>query len=287
MIGQRPGRRSRTTRHEVPAHAPRSAVVTGAARGIGEAIAAELVGRGYRVLVTDLDETAARATATRIGAADGLAHDVTDPAAAHEVVRAARELAPLGAWVANAGVGFDGTLTDLSEARARALVEVNLLGPAWGARAAIGAFREQAAAGTARGGEIGVTVSLSGLGPVPGLSMYAASKAGALSLVSALAYEVRREGIGVHAICPDGVNTDLLRGMEPGGQAQALVRSGTLVTTEQVAAGLVAMFGTGRVYRTIPAWRGAVLRLTGLVPGPALRLVPAMRAIGERRLRRS
>ncbi|MEV1292612.1 SDR family NAD(P)-dependent oxidoreductase [Pseudonocardia sp. NPDC049635] len=275
----------RRRRHEIPAHAPRSAVVTGAARGIGEAIAAELVDRGYRVLVTDLDAQAARATAERIGAADGAGHDVTDPAGASTVADRARELAPLGAWVANAGVGFDGTLTELSEAHVRALVEVNLLGPVWGARAAVAAFREQAAAGVAHGGEIGVTVSLSALGPVPGLSVYAASKAGALSVVSGLASEVRREGIGVHAICPDGVDTALLRGMKPGGQAQALVRSGTLVTTEQAARGLVGMFGTRRVYRTIPAWRGAVLRLTALTPGPVLRLEPAMRAIGARKAR--
>lgn len=279
------GRRRRAGRHEIATHAPRSAVVTGAARGIGEAIATELVGRGYRVLVTDLDAAAARATADRIGAAGGLAYDVTDPAAAQAVVREARAIAPLGAWVSNAGVGFDGALTELSEAHARALVEVNLLGPMWGARAAVAAFREQAATGVAHGGEIGVTVSLSALGPVPGLSVYAASKAGALSLVSGLASEVRREGIGVHAICPDGVNTELLRGMEPGGQAQALVRSGTLVTTEQVAAGLVGMFGTSRVYRTIPAWRGAMLRLTALLPGPVLRLEPVMRAVGARKAR--
>lgn len=273
------------TAHSVPQHAPRSAVVTGAARGIGEAIATELVGRGYRVLVTDLDAAAAQATADRIGAAGGCAYDVTDPAAAHDVAKRARDLAPLGAWVGNAGVGFDGTVTELSEAHARALIEINTLGPIWGSRAAVAAFREQAAAGTTRGGEIGVTVSLSALGPVPGLSVYAASKAGALSMVSGLASEVRGEGIRVHAICPDGVNTDLLRSMKPGGQGQALVRSGMLVTPEQVALGLVAMFGTSRVYRTIPGWRGAIMRLTALAPGPMLRLEPAMRAIGSRKAR--
>lgn len=278
-------RQRRRTPHRIPAHSPRSAVVTGAARGIGEAIATELVGRGYRVLVTDLDGAAAQATADRIGAAGAAPYDVTDPAAAHAVATTARGLAPLGAWVANAGVGFDGTLTELSEAHARALVEVNLLGPVWGARAAVAAFREQAAAGTARGGEIGVTVSLSALGPVPGLSLYAASKAGALSVVSALACEVRHEGIRVHAVNPDGVDTALLRGMTPGGRGQALVRSGTLVTAERAATALVDMFGTGRVYRTLPAWRAGVLRLTAALPGPALRLEPAMRAIGERRAR--
>jgi NAD(P)-dependent dehydrogenase (short-subunit alcohol dehydrogenase family) len=270
--------------HTVPPHAPRSAVVTGAARGIGEAIARELVGRGYRVLVTDLDETQAKDTAERIGAAGGAAYDVTDADAARDVTARAREIAPLGAWVSNAGVGFDGTVADMDAGKLRALVEINMLGQLWGARAAVAAYRQQAATGI-RGGEIGATVSLSALGPVPGLSVYAASKAGALSAMSALASEVRREGIRVHVINPDGVNTELLRSMEPGGQGQALVRSGMLVTPEQVASGLVGMFGTSRVYRTIPAWRGGVLRLTGFAPGPVLRMEPVMRAIGARKAR--
>jgi NAD(P)-dependent dehydrogenase (short-subunit alcohol dehydrogenase family) len=270
--------------HSVPPNAPRSAVVTGAARGIGEAIARELVRSGYRVLVTDLDETQAKETAERIGAAGGAAYDVTDPAAARAITARARESAPLGAWVSNAGVGFDGTVADMDEGKLRALVEINMLGQVWGARAAVAAYREQAASGV-RGGEIGATVSLSALGPVPGLSVYAASKAGALSAITALASEVRREGIRVHAVNPDGVNTELLRSMEPGGQGQALVRSGMLVTPEQVATGLVGMFGTSRVYRTIPAWRGAILRLTELAPGPVLRMEPAMRAIGARKAR--
>ncbi|ANY09704.1 short-chain dehydrogenase [Pseudonocardia sp. HH130630-07] len=259
--------------------------MTGAARGIGAAIAAELVGRGYRVLVTDLDPAAAQATADRIGAVAGLAHDVTDPADAHAVVARARAIAPLGAWVANAGVGFDGALTELTEEHARALVGVNVLGPVWGARAAVAAFREQAAAGTARGGEIGVTVSLAGLGPAPGLSLYAASKAAALSVVSGLAAELRPDGIGVHGVCPAGVDTDLLRGMETGGRAQALVCSGRLVSPEQVAGALVGMFGTSRVYRTLPAGRGVVSRLTAWLPGPTLRLEPVLRARGARRAR--
>ncbi|MFP5022011.1 SDR family NAD(P)-dependent oxidoreductase [Pseudonocardia phyllosphaerae] len=274
---------TRRRRHEIPAHAPRSAVVTGAAGGIGTAIAAELVERGYRVLVTDLDGVAAEATAARIGAAGAAGYDVTDPAEAETVTTLARDLAPLGAWVANAGVGFDGTTTGISAGHARALVEINLLGPLWGARAAVAAYREQALAGTAHGGEIGVTASLSALGPVPGLSVYAASKAGVLSLTSALANEVRGEGIRVHAVNPDGVDTALLRGMEPGGQGQALVRSGMLVTPEQVADALVGMFGTSRVYRSVPAWRAAMMRLTGALPGPALRLEPALRAFGAKR----
>jgi NAD(P)-dependent dehydrogenase (short-subunit alcohol dehydrogenase family) len=270
--------------HQAPAGS-RSAVVTGAARGIGESIARELVGRGYRTLVTDVDGEAAAATAERIGAAAGIAYDVTDPDAAHAVASRARELAPLGAWVSNAGVGFDGTLAELDEKHVRALVDVNLMGPIWGSRAAIAAFREQAVGGIP-GGELAITASLSGLGPVPGLSVYAATKAGVLSLATSLSSELRGDGIRVHAICPDGVGTALLDGMAPDGQAKALVRSGVLLTPEQVANALVGMFGTSRVYRTVPAWRGVMMRLSALAPGPLMRLEPAIRAVGSRRLRR-
>lgn len=270
--------------HQVPTGS-RSAVVTGAARGIGESIARELVGRGYRVLVTDVDGEAAAGTAERIGAAAGTAYDVTDPDAAHAVATRARGLAPLGAWVSNAGVGFDGTLAELDEKHVRALVDVNLMGPVWGSRAAVAAFREQAVDGIA-GGELAITASLSGLGPVPGLSLYAATKAAVLSLATSLSSELRGDGIRVHAICPDGVGTALLGGMAPDGQAKALVRSGVLLTPDQVATALVGMFGTSRVYRTVPAWRGVMMRLSALAPGPLMRLEPAIRAVGARRLRR-
>ena len=89
---------------------PRSAVVTGAGRGIGRAMAIELLGRGYQVVVTDLDEDAAKATAAEIGAPLAFGLDVRDVHATRGVVEEARRLAPLGAFVCNAGVAFDDTL---------------------------------------------------------------------------------------------------------------------------------------------------------------------------------
>ena len=66
-----------------------SAVVTGAARGIGREIASLLVARGHRVLVTDIDGEGARRTAEEIGAAEGLTQDVRDPASHTAVAEAA------------------------------------------------------------------------------------------------------------------------------------------------------------------------------------------------------
>lgn len=266
---------------------PRSAVVTGAGRGIGRAIAIELMGKGYEVVVTDLDADAARQTAAEIGAPLGLGLDVRDPLATRGVAEEARVLAPLGAWVCNAGVGDDGALQDLSEEQIRRLVDVNLLAVAWGMRVATDVFRQQAQEkGGTRGGDIGVVASLSAHGPVPGLSMYAATKAAALSLATSLSVELKKDKIRVHTICPDGVDTQMLADMKDGGEAKELIRAGTFLQPAQVANALVAMFGTRRVYRTLPVSRGVMMRVASMAPGPAMRAEPLIRRAGRRRMQR-
>lgn len=262
---------------------PRSAVVTGGGRGIGRAIAAELVSHGYEVLVTDVDGAAAEKTASEIGARLGLALDVTDPAANRDVAERARELAPLGAWVCNAGVAHDGDLTDLSVEQVRRMVDVNVLGVMWGVRAAADVFRNQSAAGT-RGGEIGVLASLSAHAPVPGLSVYAATKAAVLSLVTSVATELGGDRIRVHAVCPDGVATAMVDGFDVDGGAREALAAGVMLTPEKVARELVGMFGTSRVYKTLPVWRGVLGRTASFSPATSKHADRLMRRIGARRL---
>lgn len=264
---------------------PRSAVVTGGARGIGRAIASELVGRGYRVLVTDLDLAAAQRTADEIGAAGALALDVTDPDANRAAAEHARTIAPLGAWVCNAGVAFDGDVTDLTEGQIRTLVDVNVLGVLWGVRTAAEVFRDQGASGV-KGGEIGVLASLSSHSPVPGLSVYAATKAAVLSLVTSLASELRKDRIRVHAVCPDGVDTPMVESMDADGHARELLAAGVLLTPQLVARELVDLFGTRRVYKTLPAWRGVLGRAGSLTPSVFLRVEPVMTWFGKRRIKK-
>ncbi len=263
----------------------RSAVVTGAARGIGRAIAVELVAHGYRVVVTDIDAAAAERTAAEIGAAAGLGHDVVDEQSHHDIAAQACTYAPLGIWINNAGVGFDGRLADQDSSRVRALVDVNLMGTIWGSRAAIDVFAKQRADGI-EGGEIGILASMSALGPVPGLSVYAATKAAVLSLATSLAVELRKDKVRVHAFCPDGVRTPMLDEMVPDGQARSLIASGTMYEASEVARAFVAMFGTGRVYRVMPRWRGAMMRTSAIAPRTQFIFEPAIRALGRRRLRK-
>ena len=260
--------------------APTSAVVTGAARGIGRAVAVRLVAAGHRVVITDLDAEAVAATAELIGAT-GIAQDVRDPASHRAVASAATGLAPLGVWVNNAGVGFDGDLVALGDQEVRGLVETNLLGTLWGMRAALDAFGP---AGAPSGSLVNVA-SLSGLGPVPGLSVYAATKAAVVSATASVAIEAPA-GVDVHAVLPDGVDTALVEAMSDGTGKRLVSSGGRLLTVEEVADVVLGLVGSRRVLRTVPAWRGAAMRASMLAPSLAPAGIAAFEWQGRRALRR-
>ena len=154
---------------------------------------------------------------------------------------------------------------------------MNLLGCLWGMRAALAAF-------DGRGGDVVNTASLSGLGPVPGYSVYAATKAAIVSATMSVSAEAP-SGVRVHALCPDGVQTALLDAQDPSGLGSQLVYSGgRILTVDETADAAVALVGSRRVVRTLPVWRGALSRVSALAPslaGPAADLFAAQ---GRRRL---
>ena len=249
-----------------------SVVVTGAARGIGRAIAEQLVARGHHVVVTDVDGATAADTAAEIGAAEGLTHDVRNPADHAAVAEAALGHGPLVAWFNNAGVGDDGRLSEMTEEQVRRLVDVNVLGVLWGTRAALSAFGP-------RGGDVVNTASLAGLGPVPGYAVYAATKAAVVSITLSVDAETPRQ-VRCHAVCPDVVDTALLvEGHTHDSLGSRMAHSGgRVLTTEEVARQAVALLGSRRVLRSVPTWRGGVARAGSLAPTlskPAMRLVEA------------
>jgi NAD(P)-dependent dehydrogenase (short-subunit alcohol dehydrogenase family) len=256
-----------------------SCVVTGGARGIGRAIAEQMVARGHRVVVTDLDGDAVARTAAEIGAAEGIAQDVCDPASHRAVAEAAARHGALTVWFNNAGVAFDADLVDLTDEQVRTTVEANVLGVMYGTRAAVDAFGEA-------GGDVVITSSLSAHGPVPNLSAYAATKAAVLSLAMSVNLETPRN-VRVHALCPDGVKTPMLDGMV-GGRAEKLVRSGgRVLTPEEVAVAAVGMVGSRRVVRTLPGWRAAVMRAGAMVPSQAGGAMAVFAAQGRGRVKKA
>ena len=256
-----------------------SCVVTGGARGIGRGIAELMLARGHRVVISDIDAAAAAATAEEIGAVAGLAHDVRDPEAHHAVAAEAARHGLLTTWFNNAGVGDDGALTSLSDEQVRRLVDVNVLGTMWGTRAALAAFGPG-------GGDVVNIASLAGLGPVPGYSVYAATKAAVVSLTASVNAETPRS-VRIHALCPDGADTAMLAAQDPTGLGSQLVHSGgAILSVAEVAEAAVALVGSRRVVRALPTWRGGVVRTSTLAPGVMQHASGLFAAQGRRAMKR-
>ena len=262
-----------------PSGEPVSAVVTGGARGIGRGIAELLVARGYAVVLTDIDGEAARRTASEIGAAEGLAQDVRDEASHVEVAAVAERHGRLRVWVNNAGVGDPGSVAELSSEAVNRVVDVNLKGVLWGMRAALEAF------GAGPGDIVNIS-SLSAMGPVPGLTVYAATKAAVLSATMSAALEAPRQ-VRVHVLCPDGVDTVMVEEMPDDSGAKALVHSGGgLLSVDQVAEAAVGLIGSNRVVRSLPGWRGPVVRIGSFIPSRSRVPFKVFESVGRRVMKR-
>jgi 2-dehydro-3-deoxy-L-rhamnonate dehydrogenase (NAD+) len=191
--------------------APKTALVTGAARGIGFAIAARLVSEGARVAVLDLDAAAAVSAAEKIGGgALALIADVTKGAEVAAAVRRVMEAwGRLDILVNNAGItGRSFPIWELSEEDWRRVIDADLTGVFLCCRAAVPVMLEQG------GGRIINIASIAGKEGNPTLVPYSAAKAGVIGLTKALAKEVCTRGILVHAVAPAVIGTELLQQME-------------------------------------------------------------------------
>jgi NAD(P)-dependent dehydrogenase (short-subunit alcohol dehydrogenase family) len=187
--------------------APGCALVTGAARGIGRAIAVRLAADGWAVAVCDRDE-AVSATAEAVGGL-ALTWDVTDAGAAEEAFeRASSELGPVGAVVANAAIVDNIAPAERLPPEAwRREIDVNLSGAFLTVRPAIEPMR------SAGSGRIVVISSGAATGGLRGQVSYSAAKAGLLGMVRTLALELAPDSVTVNAVLPGMVETENVRAM--------------------------------------------------------------------------
>lgn len=249
------------------------AVVTGAGRGLGRCIA-ERLARSYHVFVTDIDETAAAATASAIGGTS-FKQDVRDPDSHRAVARAALAKGRLSVWVNNAGVLAVGDAWEMTDAEVRRMVEINLLGVIWGCTAALAAMTE---------GAILNIGSLSSLTPAPGLAVYAGTKHAVLGYSLSLAGELDRakRPITVSTLCPDAIAGDMTKAVAHDPAAGILFSSGQL-TLDEVANEAVALLAKPALVRALPAYRAAVIHALRPFPRIGLPLMEQLAKLGRRR----
>ena len=233
------------------------AVVTGAAQGIGRAIAETLAKRGADVLLADLSVEKARAAAKEIVADTGrraiAVHvDVADNASAKAMIdHAIAEFGRIDILINNAGTTRDNLIMRMSEADWDLIINVNLKG-AWNcAKATIRPMMRQ------RYGRIVNISSVSGLSGQAGQTNYSSSKAGLIGFTKALAKEVGSRNITVNAIAPGFIKTELTADLpqelvEMAIEMAPLGRAGTPEEIAHAVAFLVsdeASFITGVVLR--------------------------------------
>ena len=188
----------------------RRAFVTGASRGVGAAVARRFGEEGARV-----------ALASRAGddlglpGAVGLECDVSDPGQVDAAVaRAVEALGGLDLVVANAGMGAYGNFLDLAPEHLEQMIDVNLKGTLYTARATL---RHLIDAG---GGDFVSLASVAGLRAFPGEAVYNASKFGQVGFTRSLDHEMREHGVRCTSVCPGGVATDFA--LDTGRPAEAL-----------------------------------------------------------------
>jgi NAD(P)-dependent dehydrogenase (short-subunit alcohol dehydrogenase family) len=240
----------------------RSALVTGAASGLGEAIARRLGAEGAEVTVADLDDEGARRVARAIVDAGGraveCAADVTREAEVARALESASARAPLWAVVLSAAVEHRAPLLDISDTDWQRVIDVNLKG-AW-------LYMKHAIPRMARGGAIVALGSTLGLIASPGYAPYVASKGALANLCKLAAADAAPAGVRVNLVAPSATDTGLfMRVAQRAPDPDALVRQVAAASPmkrlgrgDEVVEAVLFLLGDGAGYTS-----GAVLPVDG------------------------
>jgi NAD(P)-dependent dehydrogenase (short-subunit alcohol dehydrogenase family) len=255
-----------------------TALVTGAASGIGRGIALELAAAGASVIGFDLDAEGLARLQEELQSAGTLSRvevvDVAQAGQLESVVPAAVEpFSGLDILVNAAGVTVNLSVADITEAAWDAAVDVNLKAAFFMSRAALPAFR-------ARGAGVIVNIGSTSAHVVrPLMSTYAASKGGLLAMTRAMAIELAADRIRVNTVTPGPIDTPLLRrawesmepladGIDRGDQLSALLPARRLGAPEDVAAVVRFLVGPRAGFVTGAEWRvdGGLSAVAGIPP---------------------
>ena len=248
------------------------AIVTGGASGIGKAVAEALHARGVKVAVADLNADAASAVGEACGGFGGYVDVRSERSVAGFITKVEKTIGPVDIYFSNAGIGVsDGPGWGAADAPNESWNDcwnINVMGSVYAARHLARPMAE-------RGGAFIITASAAGLLAQIGDAAYSATKAAAVSFAECLAITHADDGLQVHCLCPEGVRTPLVEGMEGGAQGlsgymeasdvadillSAVEDNRFLVTTHEQTPGFTANKGNNR-----DKWVGGMRKLRRMV----------------------
>ena len=242
-----------TAPHLTPVKSPvmdsvrgKTVVITGAARGIGQATAKALLARGARVVIGDRDFDVLEKAVTgmsHLGSVSGHPLDVTDRESFAAFLDKARADGGghIDVLINNAGVMPVGPFLEQSQQAIRSAIEVNFYGVLNGCQLVLPEMVKR------RSGHVVNIASLAGMVAVPGQVVYAGTKFAVVGLSSALADEFAPQGIIVTAVLPTFTNTELISGTTPSAAQKP-------VQPEDVAAAVVKVLDNPKTQVAVPAW---------------------------------
>lgn len=241
--------------------ATKRVLVTGAAHGIGAAIARLCVEAGHRVVAVDIDRAALTRLREGLPGIETAVLDVRDLAAwARVVEEAEKQGGPIDVLINNAGVCLPGPCEKVSPADDRLTVEVNLMGVMNGVRTLLPRFLSRH-----RGHVINVA-SMAAFAPAPDLAAYCATKHAVRAYTHSCALDHRHAPIHWTLACPSAVETPMLQSMRKR-RAGVVVFTEKPMRPEKIARAIVDAIREPRSEVLVPNARGKLIRFIGLFPG--------------------
>ena len=208
-----------------------SAVVTGAAAGLGLAVARQLISQGTRVVGVDVDEEGIRQAAHDIGL-EPIVGDVVEWSTHERAADAAEALAPLEAWVNNAGIDIQGAAHEVTEEEVDRGLRILLTGAIAGTVVAVRRMLPN------RRGSIVNVSSVQGAAAFPRYLVYGAAKTGVVHIARSVAVDYGPHGIRCNTVLPGTMDTPMTDSVLPPDlpREEALRREGELATLGRIAA---------------------------------------------------
>jgi len=256
-------------------------VVTGASNGIGNALALALAAEGAALLLVDIDADGLGALRRDL-VGDGLRFrvsrvDVRDAAALGALAREAVDaFGRVDAVVNCAGIVIPGAIDTCPAEDITRQLDTNLGGTINVTRAFVPLFRRQGS------GHLVLIASLAGLVPLPGESIYAASKFAVRGFAHSIAHELRGTGVAITVVCPDSTRTRMLE-IEAADPGSSLSFSSPAMEPEEVAHAIISALRRPRLEITVPGLRGRLIRGLGAMPALFGWMYPLLDASSRRR----